>query len=397
MVFPKWSCRRHVCCRMIWFSAIPNWIAVATLITACLGAGRGPLSASACYGNTNEWIRLECVEGEKINVTKIIHGAKLKSDNCPSPADISTYRRECCLRNATDCLVTVQDSASVECNGKVMCSVKSTWSMVSKECNQDNYLDHTNYMIMEYTCVGPPTSIPPVISSTQVKVTEHDLKNTTTFLIDDKVIETSLDNTTTPRPSTRTVDVTSVKTTTTSQPVSANVTATTLSSGTSTVSFVSNTQKHTATSTESKDELSDAMVGAIVGGSLGMLFTLMAFIFYWGRKRRLRIVGKSQPTVWDYLLSQTFTVRGTRGYDHFSSVRSSVMSDSEANSPTSRKTTWLPNIVHRDSIPRDDSISNYDNDADRQHSVEIHPHATPTPYAFLNLYVDPGNQTHHDA
>ncbi|KAH9489642.1 hypothetical protein Btru_045548 [Bulinus truncatus] len=168
------------------------------------------------------------------------------------------------------------------------------------------------------------------------------------------------------------------------------------SKGNDTGSSSGKTQEHTAYQKASSDELSDAMVGAIVGGSLGMMLTFVVFVFYWGRKRHLRIVGKHQTTVWDYLLSQTFTVRGTRGYDHFSSIRSSASSDGEASSPTVRKNLWLPNIVHKDNTQPEDAISNYENDPDTTHRVEIHPHAEPTPYAFLNLYIDPANLSHHD-
>lgn len=77
------------------------------------------------------------------------------------------------------------------------------------------------------------------------------------------------------------------------------------------------------------------------------------------RKRQIRISGKAQNTVWDFLLSNSMSVRAFRGYDNFSSARSSV--SSEDGSPVIRKTVWLPNISvdsgHGDTITSDDNCS----------------------------------------
>lgn len=48
---------------------------------------------------------------------------------------------------------------------------------------------------------------------------------------------------------------------------------------------------------------------------------------------------------------------------------------------------WLPNIVDKDNSCDEDIISNYNNDSDKNHRVEIYHNATPSPYAILDLSV----------
>ncbi|GFN75517.1 hypothetical protein PoB_000202300 [Plakobranchus ocellatus] len=50
-----------------------------------------------------------------------------------------------------------------------------------------------------------------------------------------------------------------------------------------------------------------------------------------------------------------------------------------------KKNMWLPNIVQDSSELQDDVISNYDNTKYKVPRVEVHPSATPSPYAILNL------------
>ena len=78
------------------------------------------------------------------------------------------------------------------------------------------------------------------------------------------------------------------------------------------------------------------------------------------RKRQIRIAGKPQSSVWDFLLANTMSVRAFRGYDNFSSSRQSV--SSEDGSPVTRKTVWLPNISldsgqGESAVTSDDNIS----------------------------------------
>ncbi|XP_005112966.2 uncharacterized protein LOC101861635 [Aplysia californica] len=342
----------------------------AVTITALLWVNFGPVvigaeikTATACYGNTNNYLRLDCENGAVISVVKVIHGAKLKSEDCKSPASVDTYKRQCCLPHPDDCSLIVQNAATTQCNNKPNCDAVATWSITTKECDQDIYPPATNYMLMAYTCVGGSSSASPgteeITSSSAV----------TTPLV------TSGGDSTSP------------------------------SKEPDTTVRERSTQKQTGPAPSDDDELSDAMIGAIVGGSLGMLLTFVAFVFYWGRKRRLRIVSRPQPTVWDYLLNQTFTVRGARGYDQFPSVRSSASSDGEANSPVTamRRNTWLPNIAPQGADDNEDDASSvYENNSNRLHRVEVHPTATPSPYAILNLdvNVDTSNinqNAHHDA
>ena len=74
----------------------------------------------------------------------------------------------------------------------------------------------------------------------------------------------------------------------------------------------------------------------------------------------------NSSTVWDFLLSHTVASRTfRRGYDNFGSNSncSSVSSEGDLQSPTARKTTWLPNITvdsgnfDTNSVTSDDNIS----------------------------------------
>uniref|UniRef100_A0A2C9JK74 SUEL-type lectin domain-containing protein n=1 Tax=Biomphalaria glabrata TaxID=6526 RepID=A0A2C9JK74_BIOGL len=446
---PTVSTADHKWGRMLLGHDIVILVALTFTLASCEPQQTLPTkSVSACYGNLNQYLRLDCPEGKIINVTKIRHAAKNKTANCPSPASMDTYRKECCVPEAEDCNSIVQDSTKAKCDNKQNCIADATWSNIITQCDQLIFPSQSNYMVVEYVCKVPellppkytngptvnegslltPTANTTISGGNQLIDTSANqttsslsdyTRSATTALSSAAVTTSSTSSTKTTTPTTTKASTpattTTLATTTTAKSTAAssasgevkqtttfteasNATSTSNANGTSTAKR--STQKHTAESaesSESKNELSDAMVGAIVGGSLGMMLTLVVFIFYWGRKRHLRIVGKHQPTVWDYLLSQTFTVRGTRGYDHFSSIRSSASSDSETNSPMARKNLWLPNIVHRDASPLDDTISNYDNDANGSHRVEIHPQSDPAPFAFLNLYVGAPNSNHHEA
>ncbi|XP_059172896.1 uncharacterized protein LOC131953633 [Physella acuta] len=405
-------------------SAVWLILLVLTSTLSPVASQSGLLIAAACYGNINNYLRLDCGESGKIQVINVYHGTRAKSYNCTSPASVDTYNKECCNRIPSDCMMRVADSAYVVCNNNARCTVASTWSNANKECDQDTYPQNSNYMLMEYRCLGITTAAETTTTSiktidrnqlitnsttawptTAWPTTAASTTESTTVATNNKPTgykSTLLQPLTTqppthPFPTPLPTDQTPSQAPTQQSTVARNSTGRVYNHTQPALSAFS-TERQSA---KSEEELSNAMVGAIIGGSLGMFLTLVAFIFYWGRKRHLRIVGKPQPTVWDYLLSQTFTVRGSRGYDHFSSVRSSASSDGEAGSPVVRKNMWLPNIVHREDTAQDDAISNYDNETDR-HRVEVHPRASPTPYAFVNLYVDApstsqGYQGHHEA
>ncbi|BFZ10280.1 hypothetical protein BsWGS_13319 [Bradybaena similaris] len=379
----------NVCARMVSSGARAQILAAVILVLSCGCRGQLLKTATACYGNTNNYLRLDCPAGQMIHVLGVIHAAKLKTAQCVSPASVDTYRKECCSYHLTDCNIQVKEASSILCENTIRCDAVATWSNTNKECDQDLYPPNTNYMRMEYTCVWidnpqanttATTSSPPSTTTTTTTTTSTTTTSTTT----------TAEPTTTTTATTTTADKT---TNSIRLSLPTNATWTAVHGKTSAAAGLS-----THRAQQDDDQLSDAMIGAIVGGCLGMVFTFVVFIFYWGRKRRLRIVSKPQPSVWDYLLSQTFTVRGAKGYDHFSNMRSSVSSDGEPNSPVVRKNIWLPNIIDKGDRLPDDVISNYDNDSERIHRVEIHHSATPSPYAILNLHLNNLQQdTHHEA
>uniref|UniRef100_A0A0B7AUC8 SUEL-type lectin domain-containing protein n=1 Tax=Arion vulgaris TaxID=1028688 RepID=A0A0B7AUC8_9EUPU len=364
---------------------------VAAMLLQCVGAQNEYLkTVTACFGNTNNYLRLECENGFYIHVLYVFHSAKIKTAGCIGPFSVDTYRKECCGIQNTDCSIEVQDGASLQCENKTRCIAMATWSNTNKECDQDVFPPNTNYMQMDYMCI-------------QSRGASYATTNRTTSTVSTSLstTTTSLPPTTTsssPKPSSSSSSTVVTTTSATIATTSRQSVQTNASIATTFLGKTSSAAHSGGNKVQQEDELSDAMIGAIVGGCLGMLFTFVVFVFYWGRKRRLRIVGKPQPTVWDYLLSQTFTVRGSKGYDHFSSVRSSASSEGDPSSPGVRKNMWLPNIVDRDYKVQDDVISNYDNDSGRYHRVEIHHNSTPSPYAILNLHVNNLQQeSNHEA
>nr|KAG5699371.1 hypothetical protein BaRGS_008279 [Batillaria attramentaria] len=84
----------------------------------------------------------------------------------------------------------------------------------------------------------------------------------------------------------------------------------------------------------------------------------------------VRITGGKPPqsSVWDFLLANTMSVRAFRGYDNFSSTRTTAShSSEESGSPVIRKTVWLPNISldsgHGDTVvTSDDNCSIFTTD-----------------------------------
>ncbi|CAG5124683.1 unnamed protein product [Candidula unifasciata] len=310
----------NVCVRMVSSGArVPIFVVAlaVSIFSFCGCQNEGFLTATACYGNTNNYLRLDCVNGYYIHVLRVIHAAKLKTADCVSPASVDTYKRECCGYHVTDCNIIVQDGASIVCENKSRCDAVATWSNTNKECDQDIYPPNTNYMKMEYMCR---------------RIRDDNVQITTTASTQPRTSSVSTTTSTTETTTTVTTTNPDITTTSASTSVAVNTTSGVVRGKTSSAAVQSG---HTR-SPQDNEELSDAMIGAIVGGCLGMVFTFVVFIFYWGRKRRLRIVSKPQPSVWDYLLSQTFTVRGAKGYDHFSSIRSSASSQGDPTSPVVR-------------------------------------------------------------
>ncbi|KAH9489643.1 TBC1 domain member 1 [Bulinus truncatus] len=114
----------------------------------------GWLHAYACYGNINNHLRLDCLDREFINVTRIKHAAKNKTSNCTSPASVESYKKQCCVPELSDCTVIVADSAKVKCDGKITCNTDATWSNMVGPCDQLTYPTESNYMVIEYLCIA---------------------------------------------------------------------------------------------------------------------------------------------------------------------------------------------------------------------------------------------------
>ncbi|GFN75516.1 hypothetical protein PoB_000202200 [Plakobranchus ocellatus] len=299
-------------------------------ITAAADAPSLLKNDSACYGTFNDFLNLVCDEGEHIRVTKTMYGAKPTSQDCKPFATRTHPQPECCQPGPDDCIISFTPGSSKCPQGGHSCNLVADWVNTYTHCDQSTFPMSTNYMSIQYICERDK-------ESKQGTITEDGDPNTNTIApTSHKVNEIGLPpnqakGKTPPLqpagPATTPIHVT--------KPVDSPVGNIEVKDNT-TLSVLLTKDKHS-----SDVELSDSMVAAVVGGSVGMCLTLVLFIFYWGRKKRLRIVSNKQPTVWDYLLTNTFTVRGFHGYDHFSSKRSSASSDGEAGSPVIRQVIFI--------------------------------------------------------
>jgi len=326
-----------------------NYVAVVLLQVVCLTlAALSPATytESKCFGNLNNatltTLLLSCHDSHVIQVMSVSHGVKPKSQACDSPAKTDTYRPACCLQAPGDCVLTFPVDIMAQCNGVTSCSQVAGWQTTYQCEDSQNFPIGTNYMKVEYVCIPGGSSTTTglgVSSSTQptpVKTTHRPTQPT-------GPTPTSTDGSARPDRSTPTQPG---RTTTPTQPTQRETTQ----------------QAATQQSLADEDELSSGMVTAIIGASIGMLLIIVIFACYTGRRRTLRVEGKPQPSVWDYLLPTTFTVRGERGYDHFHNRRSvNSTTSSEGSTIGGGNTTWQPNIVPEPELPDDDGASVYDN------------------------------------
>ncbi|PVD28352.1 hypothetical protein C0Q70_10939 [Pomacea canaliculata] len=271
----------------------------------------------------------------KVKITEVGNGAKLLTQQCPLPADDSNYRAECCSYVEGDCYIPSRNAFPTECQNVNNCQPRATWADTSKDCNTNDFPPQTHYMEITYTCVaGDKTTLVTTVTTQTTSPT------------------TTMDNTTT-------------TTITTTHHHHVHRQHCRQQRGCSPAPQHRGTRNGRRSGTSLSNytcgllTVTPAMVGGMIAGIAGLLLTIFIFIFYWGRKRQIRISGKAQNTVWDFLLSNSMSVRAFRGYDNFSSARSSV--SSEDGSPVIRKTVWLPNISvdsgHGDTITSDDNCS----------------------------------------
>ncbi|KAK3789743.1 hypothetical protein RRG08_036036 [Elysia crispata] len=325
---------------------------------------------SACYGTFNGYLNLVCEPGEHVEVSSTMYGVKPRSLECRRFATMNHQQPECCQPGPDDCVVYPPPGGPMKCPLHVpTCNLVADWVNTFTDCDQSVFPLTTNYMSVFYTCEKDD----PVLDRTTDFSSNKPPKETDKTTPDSAQMATSL----APALSTEAGGGERSRLV-----PDAGLEETEDTEDNTTFSVMLSSENHS-----SDVELSDSMVAAVVGGSIGMCLTLVLFIFYWGRKKRLRIVSNKQPTVWDYLLTNTFTVRGYNGYDHFSSksTRSSASSEGDGGSPVIRKNMWLPNIIQSSEELQDDAVSNYDNTNYKVPKVEVHPGATPSPYAILNL------------
>ncbi|RUS91808.1 hypothetical protein EGW08_000379, partial [Elysia chlorotica] len=338
---------------------------------------------SACYGTFNGYLNLVCEPGQHVKVSSTMYGVKPRSLECRRFATMDHQQPECCRPDPGDCVI-YPPPGGLKCPVDVpSCNLVANWVNTFTDCDQSIFPLSTNYMSVQYTC---EKDYPRFDRSTELSSS-----NSPSIVIDTTTPKNTLKGTSTASPTVSTV-AGGVKESHIAPDKEQKGTGN--DGGNTTFSVILGSQEH---SSDVETEMSDSMVAAVVGGSIGMCLTLVLFIFYWGRKKRLRIVSNKQPTVWDYLLTNTFTVRGYNGYDHFSSksTRSSASSEGDIGSPAIRKNMWLPNIIQNSEELQDDVISNYDNTKYKVPRVEVHPGATPSPYAILNLETW-NSQRHRD-
>ncbi|XP_070189726.1 uncharacterized protein [Littorina saxatilis] len=276
-------------------------------IAVCDEDGEGEEKrAFACYGTSHNFLDINCPQGRQVALVSMMDGAKRRDNDCPGmTTNDEMYREDCCTFSEGDCVIATQSNQlPTECNSVHFCRPQARLASTGPTCNKKDFPEFTHYTEIKYRCIVP-------------------LKETTT---------------------------TTTSTTTTRPPI--NVTNITVTSSNSSTSNTTSTLPYTVHKTQKvkvgqvtdtdSDDFTPAIVGGMMAGIVGLLLTVFIFMFYWGRKRQVRISGKNQTSVWDFLLANSMSVRAFRGYDNFSSSRQSV--SSEDGSPVARKTVWLPNI-----------------------------------------------------
>ncbi|KAL8570533.1 hypothetical protein ACOMHN_008890 [Nucella lapillus] len=293
------------------------WCRFVTLVFLLLGvsvstADDEERKAWACFGNFHNFLGINCPQDRQVELVSMMNGAKHSSQNCPPvTTDLENFRADCCSFAHGDCVIrTHPNNFPVECSTRPFCRPQSRLADTGPQCNSNDFPKFTHYTEITYRCIVPPITTPTTRSTTKRESTTG-RKST---------------------PNTNSSSNSSFGTTTTDS-------STPLTQKNVTDSSTPLTQKNVD---DESDNFTPAMIGGMLAGIVGLILTIFIFMFYWGRKRHIRISGKNQSNMWDFLLSNTMSVRAFRGYDNFSSSRYSQ--GSEEGSPGVRKTMWLPNI-----------------------------------------------------
>ncbi|KAK7486594.1 hypothetical protein BaRGS_00022119 [Batillaria attramentaria] len=297
--------------------------------------------ASACYGTHQNFLEIDCSPTMRVDILAIKNGAKKLSAECPLPTDETNYKADCCHYSEGDCLIESINTFPMECHEVSYCTPRATWADTTQHCNGNVYPSQTHYTEITFKCV-------------QVRNPPKEITTTATT--------SSVTNTTVTYPNDAAGRTQSFEPPTNGTTASLNTTVKPVAQ-TGHVAVVENPSADT-------DSFTPAMIGGMIAGIIGLMLTIFIFMFYWGRKRQVRITGGKPPqsSVWDFLLANTMSVRAFRGYDNFSSTRTTAShSSEESGSPVIRKTVWLPNISldsgHGDTVvTSDDNCSIFTTD-----------------------------------